>query len=312
MDHEIHTILERLRLIEGDITPVNVKSGLNKQQQSVKQMPALFKPKTQKILGGNADAKNPMSGYMVGSSESREMSEDAIKLEPGDRVAVSGQNEHQGEFAEVVELSPSGKFVVISLEKSGEEVSMHLSDVELTADESQLDDDDPEDWDDSDDSEFVESGIFEDKHLDEEATEDMLTKVKSSFTDYLKSLEDNIRQDRDLLAKKREDFDMKKRKMKDLELQIKQRKAEKAEEVEEGTDIHSECMMPVVKTVTFEDGSACTIHGDESNGFIIRRGERQLPSKFDQLDHATMALDMYRAKRAAGRSDDSADYIEEK
>lgn len=80
--------------------------------------------------------------------------EDHVQLQPGDRVCVVGPNEHQGEFAEVVELSPSGKFVVISLESTGDEVSMHLSDVEYTADESQMDDDD--DYDDSDDSEFVE------------------------------------------------------------------------------------------------------------------------------------------------------------
>ena len=80
--------------------------------------------------------------------------EDHVTLQPGDRVSVIGPNEHQGEFAEVVELSPSGKFVVISLERTGDEVSMHLSDVELTANESQRDDDD--DYDDSDDSEFVE------------------------------------------------------------------------------------------------------------------------------------------------------------
>jgi hypothetical protein len=80
--------------------------------------------------------------------------EDQNQLEPGDRVCVIGHNEYQGEFAEVVELSPSGKFVVVSLESTGDEVPMHLADVELTADESQLDGDD--EYDDSDDSQFVE------------------------------------------------------------------------------------------------------------------------------------------------------------
>ena len=287
-------------------------------------MPALFKPKTQKILGGDADAKNPMSGYMVGSSESVEMSEDHVQLQPGDRVCVVGPNEYQGEFAEVVELSPSGKFVTVSLENSGDEAHLHLSDVEYTADESQMDDDD---YDDSDDSEFVED-VFEGKHLEEESSEDMLTKVKASFADYLQSLEDNIKQDKDLLAKKKNDFDLKKKKMKDLELQIKQKKAEaeqteevtEYEEVEEGdtyaqggNNTYAESMMPVVKTVTLEDGSDCTIHGDEANGFIIRRGAKQLPSKFDNLDHASMALDMFRARQAAKQqADDTADYVEEK
>jgi hypothetical protein len=72
-------------------------------------------------------------------------------------------------------------------------------------------------------------------------------------------------------------------------------------------------MMPVVKTVTLEDGSDCTIHGDEANGFIIRRGAQQLRSKFDNLVHASMALDMFRARQAAKQqADDTADYVEEK
>jgi hypothetical protein len=57
-----------LAILEGRITPTTVKHGLNPQQKEVPQLPALFKPKTQKILGGNPNAKNPMSGYMVGDS----------------------------------------------------------------------------------------------------------------------------------------------------------------------------------------------------------------------------------------------------
>jgi len=68
-DHnDIYNIVERLAILEGRITPTTVKHGLNAQQKSVPQMPALFKPKTEKILGGDPDAKNPMSGYMVGDS----------------------------------------------------------------------------------------------------------------------------------------------------------------------------------------------------------------------------------------------------
>jgi hypothetical protein len=43
MQHTIRNILEKLSLIEGDakITPADVKSGLNAQQRSVPQMPAI-------------------------------------------------------------------------------------------------------------------------------------------------------------------------------------------------------------------------------------------------------------------------------
>ena len=67
--NDIYSIVEKLRVIEGDLTPTSVKKGLNPQQKSVPQLPALFKPKTQKILGGNPNAKNPMAGYAVGGCE---------------------------------------------------------------------------------------------------------------------------------------------------------------------------------------------------------------------------------------------------
>ena len=72
MSNDIRDIIERLAILEGRITPTTVKSGLNPEQKSVKQLPALFKPKTQKILGGNPDAKNPLGGWLVGDSVERE------------------------------------------------------------------------------------------------------------------------------------------------------------------------------------------------------------------------------------------------
>ena len=67
MSDDIYSILQRLDLIEGRITPATVKKGLNAQQKSVPQMPALFKmPKQGPVLGGNADKKASMAGYMFG------------------------------------------------------------------------------------------------------------------------------------------------------------------------------------------------------------------------------------------------------
>jgi len=77
---EIYTIMQRLALIEGDLTPVDVKKGLNTQQKSVPQMPALFNmPKQGAVLGGDADKKAPSSGYMVGSNESEDLEEEMIE-----------------------------------------------------------------------------------------------------------------------------------------------------------------------------------------------------------------------------------------
>jgi hypothetical protein len=56
----------------------------------------------------------------------------------------------------------------------------------------------------------------------EEKSADVLSQVRASLADYLKNAEDNIRQDRDLLAKKKQDLDLKKKELRDLELQAKE------------------------------------------------------------------------------------------
>jgi len=72
MSNDIRDILSRLTALEGKITPVTVKHGLNKQQDSVPQLPALFKPKHISVLGAKKDPKHPMAGYAVGADESAE------------------------------------------------------------------------------------------------------------------------------------------------------------------------------------------------------------------------------------------------
>lgn len=76
----IREIMQRLALIEGSVTPATVSKGLNSQQRSVPQMPALFKmPQQGAVLGGDANKKAASAGYMVGSSESVETDETALE-----------------------------------------------------------------------------------------------------------------------------------------------------------------------------------------------------------------------------------------
>ena len=72
----------------------------------------------------------------------KDLDEDHRKLAVGDRICVIGHNDHQGEFGNITEFSPSGKFVVVDL-GYGKEISMHLSDVEFHDDQE-----DVEDWED--------------------------------------------------------------------------------------------------------------------------------------------------------------------
>ena len=68
MSHDIRDILQRLTAVESKLTPVSVKHGLNQQQKSVPQLPALLKAKPIKVLGSKTDPNHPFDGYMVGGA----------------------------------------------------------------------------------------------------------------------------------------------------------------------------------------------------------------------------------------------------
>jgi hypothetical protein len=154
------------------------------------------------------------------------------------------------------------------------------------------------------------------------ATEDVLDRVKRSFTDFIKSVEDEIK-DSDIKDKKHDDTDLKKKDKKDLDLMVKVMPvAEDPTEQEPVTSIAPivEPQAPVVnptyaesvpvKTMTMEDGGMVEIHGNERDGFEIRREGRCMRSRFENLDHAVMALEMFQARRR--KADESQDYLDEK
>jgi hypothetical protein len=60
-DHNnIYSIVERLRILD---------EGLDKNQKSVNQLSATFKPKTVAVLTARRDPKNPLAGKLVGGAE---------------------------------------------------------------------------------------------------------------------------------------------------------------------------------------------------------------------------------------------------
>ena len=70
-DHnDIYNIVERLRVLE---------EGLDKNQKSVNQLSATFKPKTVAVLTAKKDPKNPMAGKLVGGNESVESDDEPLE-----------------------------------------------------------------------------------------------------------------------------------------------------------------------------------------------------------------------------------------
>jgi len=236
MSNDIRDIIERLAILEGRITPVDIKHGLNTDQKSVKQLPALFKPKDiSPTLSKTPYQDHPMDGWLVGEQE--------LDVEEADK--------------EIVE----------------------------------------------------ESQVEEEKLLD---------KVKKSLIDYLESVEETLEKkiDRDLGEKpKARDIGKKDKTDRDLVTTEQELEEDPTEEdpviqagttpVENPTYAESAC----VKSMVLENGAMFEIHGNERTGFEIRHGNRTMKSKFKNIDEATMAIEMFRAKQK--KDNESQDYIEE-
>jgi hypothetical protein len=142
-----------------------------------------------------------------------------------------------------------------------------------------------------------------------------LDKVKKSLVDYLGSIEDKYR-DADIKDKKKDDRDLgKKSAAKDLVAKEKEVVEDPTQEdpvtqpstipVENPTYAESAC----VKSMVLENGAMFEIHGNERTGFEIRHGNRTMKSRFKNIDEATMAIEMFRARQ--NKNNESQDYIEE-
>jgi hypothetical protein len=117
------------------------------------------------------------------------------------------------------------------------------------------------------------------KEVKEDITqEDIITKLKAKLGDYLSDLGQQIK--------------------KDPALQDKLSAKTPGDQVG-----------PAVKTVTTDDGQTISIHGNEDDGFRISIKNKHTPSKFDSLDEAVMACEMYCSHRR--RQALNSDYVDE-
>jgi len=161
----------------------------------------------------------------------------------------------------------------------------------------------------------------EDSVLESDMAEDVLEKVEKSFKDFLKKAEEQIK-DSDIKEKKKEDTDLKNKDQKDRTLTIKALPMAEDPTEQEPTTTIAPITMPQapiknptyaesspIKSVTLDDDMICEIHGNELDGFEIRRGHRSLPTRFKNIDQAQMAVEMFRARYK--KNNESQDYLDE-
>jgi hypothetical protein len=159
--------------------------------------------------------------------------------------------------------------------------------------------------------------------LEADMAEDVLEKVKRSFTDFIKQAEESI--DKTVQQKKSEDTDLKNREQKDRGLRAKDHPSRHLRDPEDDqADLPSDGAYErgespydaperqteshAVKTLQTEYG-VYEMHGNEQDGFEIQRQGRSLPTRFRSLDEAEMAIEMFAARQR--KRDLSQDYLEE-
>ena len=312
MSNDIRSILDRLATVEGKLSPA---------QQRVPQLPALFKPRHIRALGAKTDPAHPMDGYMVGDS-----------VEPK-RTALE---EAMAEIEEDM-LSKVKKDLTNYLDRLEKRVRVDrdLKDkavdaVEKGKAEEDLDEFAPPGGDDGgpDEEEILRRlaaqwwngdadpraeralaamgwEIGQDESGDDDAgvfvvrAGDVNGNSYMAFSQSELNLDEEIDTDPAAIHGPSDPLD-----------------TETAHYIEAGiTDKLNAPQAPQAPQATFEmaDGTSIECHGDDKQGYELRRGDRRLPSRFKNLDDAGMAVKLYQARRRQqSRQDLSQDYIEER
>jgi hypothetical protein len=162
----------------------------------------------------------------------------------------------------------------------------------------------------------------------QEVEEDMVSRVKGQFRDYLEKLEKENKLDSHLVNKAKHDLDigddgevdeqdMEENATWDQDVQPIGDPGDT--EVAHGleNDIATAVSQPTAplgespaRTYTLEDGTCLEAYGNDESGYEVRHGERKLPTRFPRIDHADMAVKLFQKRRQ--RQDLSQDYIEER
>jgi hypothetical protein len=163
----------------------------------------------------------------------------------------------------------------------------------------------------------------------QEVEEDMVSRVKGQFADYLEKLEKENKLDSHLVNKAKHDLDIGDDKEVDENAtwdQDVQPIGDPADtEVAHGVEDHIAASVAApaapmsavsespAKTYTLEDGTCLEAYGNDESGYEVRHGERKLPTRFPRIGHADMAVKIFQKRRGANQNQNqNQDYIEEK
>jgi len=347
MSQDIRDLLERMSAIESNLTPVAVKSGLNPQQRAADQLPALFRPRKIRALGAKTDPQHPMKGMAVGANEESLVGQ-AMVADVAARAGVPksvaksvgaswpNKSVQQASLAEAM-----AEIEEDMLGRIKKDLSAYLDKLaDKTSDDGKRDGDRPELGKLSKKNHVDRALVARAKQDVEEAPGQSPTKRRVALA--------NLRAGRDFKVGDRitvtgpvkyqgatgvidelgrqnmfavvdlDDHGSVSFQASDL---TPDGSSHEVQEDPTQQDLTPEPPTPpivnptlpesqLVKTLALEDGTVMEIHGDEQQGFEIRRGDRCMKSRFPSLDQAQMALELYRARRRD--QSDARDYVEER
>jgi hypothetical protein len=285
-DHnDIYSIVERLRVLE---------EGLDKNQKSVNQLGATFKPKTVAVLTAKQDPKNPMAGKLVGGCEESVANEDV--LDKVKKSLADYLSNVADEIKQDTDLKDKKK--EDSDLKKKDSTDRDLVAKEVKEDHRKLAVGDPVtvtapnefEGKTGEIAEFSPSGKFVVVNLYNHGEHSM----HLSDVEYNEYADDQEEEEDDWYDEVNED----------------PTQEEPATDAVVATpDVNPTLPESApVKTVTNECG-IWEVHGDMGRGFEVRNSGRAMKSRFKSLEEAVMALEMFAARRR--KADESADYIEE-
>lgn len=325
---DIRRLLEKITAIESGTTPVAVKSGLNPQQKSADQLPALFRPHKITALGAKTDPQHPMKGMAVGASESQEprnaLEEAMAEIEEDmlgkirqdlndylrgleDRVSDDGRRDKDTPSLDKLAKKERQDRDLIDKAKT----AVNQGQVEENAQELNIGDEvivtGPVQYNGA-------TGVIDDFGRDKRfVVVNLYNYGRHSFhssdvefNDYADSDEEHD----DWLEKNPDDwFDNDPDANPDMNEDPTQQDMTiqpPPVPIENPSLPENTC----VESIPMEDGIMMEIHGDDESGYEVCRGGNKLKTRFPNLDHARMAVDLYRAHRRS--RDQDQDYIEER
>ncbi len=290
----IGNFLRQLDTMEGKITPVGVKHGLNQAQREVPQLPALFKMKDQSPVLGGKVRPHPAEKYMVGDDVEMDVAQTPLE------EAIRNVEEDM--------LSRVKKDLTHYLDMLSDQVK-DQKDIQKKA---------------------VKDIENSDKHSEQEPIEEIIPAIAAALPvagamagrALVGTAAKPITQAAASLAGHTVG--------KALSNMIKDKEQEPVDEDPTEQELGTRPQMePVINPTMPESASSssgapvvmievdknlmCEIHGDVKQGFEVRHGTKVLPTRFKDLDQARTAVELWRAHRAAKiQQHNSHDYVDER